>query len=101
MKYTYKGDADLDGDVDGSDVIAWSLNFTGNGTSTSKLWTEADWDYDGDVDGSDVIDWSLNFTGNGVGVLGPSIEGVSAVPEPASLGLLMLAAMPLVRRRRK
>jgi hypothetical protein len=100
VKYTYLGDGDLDGDVDGVDVGLWSGNFTGAGGSTTKLWTEGDWDYDGDVDGVDVGMWSGNFTGSGGGVLSQPATGAAAVPEPNSLLVLSLAAMPLIRRRR-
>ena len=97
VKYTYYGDADLDGDVDGNDVGAWAVNFTGSGGSTTKTWTEGDWDYDGDVDGNDVGRWAVNFTGSGGGVLNITgaapgavamleAMGFTVVPEPASLG---------------
>ena len=69
VKYTYFGDADLDGDVDGNDVGNWASNFTGSGGSTTKTWDQGDWDYDGDVDGNDVGLWASNFTGSGGGVL--------------------------------
>jgi ELWxxDGT repeat protein len=67
VRYTYSGDADLDGDVDGNDVGRWATNFTGSGGSTSKTWLEGDWDYDGDVDGNDAGRWAMNFTGSGGG----------------------------------
>jgi fibronectin-binding autotransporter adhesin len=100
VKYTYFGDSDLDGDVDGVDVGQWSGNFTGAGGSSTKLWTEGDWDYDGDVDGVDVGLWSGNFTGSGGGVLSPP-AGVAAVPEPASIGLFGIAAAGLIGRRQR
>jgi len=101
VKYTYFGDADLDGDVDGNDVGNWAGNFTGSGGSTTKTWFQGDWDYDGDVDGNDVGLWAGNFTGSGGGVLSlPNAEpgaiaaleamGFTVVPEPASWALLIL-----------
>ncbi|HEY7089911.1 MAG TPA: hypothetical protein VH518_17575, partial [Tepidisphaeraceae bacterium] len=52
IKFTYAGDADLDGDADGVDIGTWATNFTGElGGTGSAVWTQGDWDYDGDVDG--------------------------------------------------
>ena len=117
VKYTYYGDADLDGDVDGNDVGSWASNFTGSGGSTTKTWDQGDWDYDGDVDGNDVGLWASNFTGSGGGVL--DIGGVAftnaepgavamleamgftVVPEPTSLGLLGWPASDSWRSRRR
>jgi autotransporter-associated beta strand protein len=112
VKFTYLGDADLDGDVDGVDVGKWATNFTGSGGSTSKVWTQGDWDYDGDVDGVDVGKWATNFTGSGGGVLDlPGAQpaavkildsmGFTVVPEPGSIGLLLTAACGLATRRRR
>jgi hypothetical protein len=111
VKFTYRGDADLDGDVDGSDIGVWSTNYTGSGGSTSKLWTQGDWDYDGDVDGIDSGLWSSNYTGSGAGVLDlPGANptaikilqdmGYVVVPEPVAVGALLLAFIPGRRSRR-
>lgn len=119
IKYTYQGDADLDGDVDGVDVGKWALGFTGSlplGTGPGT-WTTGDWDYDGDVDGVDVGKWALHFTGSlaigsGLSVDVPSpinpaaaeiLSGmgitVNVVPEPATVSIIGLGALALLGRR--
>jgi hypothetical protein len=108
VKYTYYGDADLDGDADGVDIGTWATNFTGElGGSGPKHWTDGDWDYDGDVDGVDAGLWAQAFTGElGGGGLGsvvvddPTIApaaaailrgmGIAVIPEPAGVGLLLI-----------
>jgi hypothetical protein len=117
IKYTYAGDADLDGDADGVDIGTWATNFTGElGGSGSNVWAQGDWDYDGDVDGVDAGLWAQAFTGElgggglgGVVVDDPNIApgaaailrgmGVTVVPEPAALGLIATAAALCFGRR--
>ena len=102
VKFTYGGDANLDGQVDISDLGALATAW-----QTSAPWTGGDFDYSGFVDISDLgllaTNWQL-----GVGSpLGPSfdealasvgLEGVS-VPEPTMLGLALLGAWSLKRPR--
>ncbi len=102
VKYTYYGDANLDGQVDISDLGALATAW-----QTSAVWSQGDFDYSGFVDISDLGKLATNWQ-LGVGApLGPSFDealasvglsGVS-VPEPASLALLGIAA--LVGRRRR
>ena len=104
IKFTYGGDANLDGQVDISDLGALATAW-----QTSAPWTGGDFDYSGFVDISDLgllaTNWQL-----GVGSpLGPSFDealasvglaGVS-VPEPTALGLLGLCLAGVAWRRRR
>jgi hypothetical protein len=120
VKYTYYGDADLDGDADGVDIGTWATNFTGElgGTGTMS-WTQGDWDYDGDVDGVDASLWAQAFTGElggaGLGNLvvnEPNIApgaaailrgmGITVVPEPLGIALFagIFGAVSIRRRLR-
>ncbi len=109
VKYTYYGDANLDGAVDGSDYTNIDAAF---GTSTTG-WQNGDFNYDNKIDGSDytLIDNAFNTQGatlgsNPLSLIATSTAslggGSAAVPEPASLGILGIAAIgALFRRRRK
>ena len=107
VKYTYRGDADLDGDSDLDDLGHWANSFTGDlglgpVAAPTTLWTQGDWDYDGDTDLDDLGFWSSTFTGDlgggGLSVYAPNAPegaisalagmGITAVPEPGS-GLLI------------
>jgi len=124
VRYTYIGDADLDGDADIADVTFWLNNFTGTLApgSGSKTWTTGDWDYDGDADIADVTFWLNNFTGtltpgSGLVLYAPDAQpgaiaaleglglGITVVPEPGSISLLAAAlgvgGVRMIRRRRK
>ena len=65
------GDANLSGEVDGSDFGIWNSNKF----SSNNAWCSGDFNANGAVDGSDFNEWnSHKFT---------SSDGMSAVPEPA------------------
>ncbi len=116
VKYTYFGDANLDGKVDGSDYSLIDAGYASQqpGFTGAKLsgWYNGDFNYDGVIDGSDyaLIDNTFN---NQAGQIGSSaalvaaataqVAGVSptAVPEPASIGLLAAGVAGLVARRRR
>jgi autotransporter-associated beta strand protein len=118
VKFTYRGDADLDGDSDLDDLGFWANSFTGdlgNPGIPATFWTQGDWDYDGDTDLDDLGFWSSTFTGDlgggGLSVYAPNAPaaaiaalgqmGISAVPEPSSFLLIAfgLFGMKILRRR--
>ena len=87
LKYTYFGDADLSGLVDGTDYYLIDQAF-----STSQLnggWLNGDFNYDGKVDGTDYF-----LIDNTFGTQGAALSGiVSLLPEPStSIASLLLAA---------
>jgi hypothetical protein len=98
VKYTYFGDADLDGTVTAGDYILIDSGFSTPGASG---WVNGDFDYDGAVTAADyiLIDSGFGAFSGGGGQLGPSpTGGIAAVPEPTSMGLLALGAVGLAVR---
>ena len=104
VKYTYYGDANLDGAVDGADYQqidnGFGLGLTG--------WSNGDFNYDGVIDGSDfsLIDNTYNQLNaiNGADPLAllahsTAVNASSLVPEPSILGLLGIGAIGGLRRR--
>jgi len=87
-------DGNLDGATDVSDRIIWSNNnFTYNTTFAT-----GDWNNDGRTDVSDRIIWNNhNFTS---ATSTPGATGV-AIPEPATLSLLILGGLVGLRRRNR
>jgi hypothetical protein len=96
VRYTALGDADLSGKVDSTDFNRF---VAGYGKPANALWTDGDFNYDGKVNTQDFNFLAGNF---GVTVAG-SVPGPvlgSVVPEPASLGSLVLLAGLFARRRK-
>ncbi len=94
----HRGDVDKDGDVDIFDFMDLQGNF---GTTTGMAWTDGDVDPydgnslaasgDGDVDIFDFMDIQANWGWTDGG----------GVPEPATISLLSLGGLALIRRRKK
>ncbi len=107
VKYTFYGDADLNGIINGSDFTLIDNGFN------SKLtgWRNGDFNYDGVVNGDDytLIDNAYNRQGAGLDA-GPSemiadateqISQTSAVPEPGAAALVCISGAALLARRRR
>jgi len=115
VMYTYGGDANLDGKIDGDDYFRIDANAGLVGGSVS--WLKGDFNYDGRVNGDDyfIIDANVGRQTLGTFPLGAAVmssdgdasAGIAAVPEPASAafaaasvsGVLALRRSRLRRRR--
>lgn len=87
-----RGDANLDGSVDGSDFGIWN---TAKFTQRAE-WCAGDFNADGAIDGSDFGIWNANKF--------QSSAGLATVPEPAGcmfLGGLLFHVVLAVRTRRQ
>jgi autotransporter-associated beta strand protein len=106
--YTYAGDANLDGTIDGGDYGIID-NFVQ--VPNADGYANGDFNYDGVIDGGDygIIDNNVQAQGapfptsGAISASGASLSGVTAVPEPASLSVLGIAAAAMIggRRRRR
>jgi PEP-CTERM motif/Dockerin type I domain len=98
VKYTYLGDANLDGTINGADYLLIDNGF--NIVATG--WRNGDFNYDGVINGDDytLIDNSFNTEPAGNPLASASPASQIAIPEPTSFSLLGLGAACLLRRRR-
>jgi hypothetical protein len=92
IRYTYTGDANLDGAVSTPDFTALASNFNGVG----KAWFNGDFNFDGKVNALDFNALATNF--GQPPLSSPSLG--TLVPEPASIGLVVLGSFCAARRRR-
>jgi hypothetical protein len=83
-------DFDVDGDVDGSDFLAWQRDLGATGT-----YPASDGSLNGAVDGDDLAIWKEQF---GRIVELPAAP-VTAIPEPTGLALAAAAALAAALRR--
>ncbi|MEA2735971.1 MAG: hypothetical protein QOE14_2422 [Humisphaera sp.] len=99
VMYTYAGDANLDGFISGDDYSTIDFNV---GTSADG-WYPGAFKYDGMVSGDDYSTIDFNYVAQGAPFptsAAADAASVTAVPEPATIGLMMLALPMWLRRRR-
>ncbi len=83
------GDFDEDNDVDGVDFGKWQAGYPmASGASLG----DGDADGDGDVDGVDFGIWQENYPTN--------LGSAATIPEPATLALLLVGGLAILRSRR-
>jgi hypothetical protein len=104
--YTYAGDANLDGTIDGGDYGVIE-NFVL--VPSADGYFNGDFNYDSVIDGGDygIIDNNIQSQGAPLGSSGalasasPPIGAVTAVPEPSACGFAILGAAAMLTRRRR
>jgi hypothetical protein len=95
VRYTWSGDANLDGKVNALDFNAVATNF---GVGSSELWNQGDFNYDGVVNTADFTAMAANF--NQPVFAAPELG--SLVPEPTLAGaILALLVMHSTRTRKR
>jgi hypothetical protein len=82
VRYTVTGDANLDGVVDGDDLVRWTSGF-----GFGAFHSQGDADFDQDVDGADFLIWQRQ--------MGRTVT-VAAVVVPEPDALTMLAVLGVV-----
>jgi T5SS/PEP-CTERM-associated repeat protein len=91
-----------DGVIDLADFAIWKSHV---GTLSGASVLDGDADGDGDVDGLDFLKWQRNvgkpMPWNGAGAGSGSASNAAAVPEPASLALLVCGGFAAVMFRRR
>jgi autotransporter-associated beta strand protein len=109
VMYTWAGDANLDGKVNADDYASIDLYSTIPGEDT---WNHGDFNFNGVINADDyaLIDNNVQnpnyvpyWTTDALRSLdgGSATAGLTAVPEPTSIGLLMVSAAGLMGRRRR
>jgi hypothetical protein len=97
-RYTYAGDTNLDGVIDGADFSNIDNGFAFAMTD----WFNGDLNYDGVIDGADFSTIDNNFAFQGPPLFAPGGGGKASgvVPEPGATGLILVGLLGILGRRR-
>jgi hypothetical protein len=101
VMYTYLGDADLNGRINGDDYFNIDSHVQ---TAGASGWANGDFNYDGRIDGDDyfLIDSTLGRQRSVLSTgAGPSLGTVALVPEPVAFPLIVLLAGTAMVRKQK
>jgi hypothetical protein len=97
LKHTWIGDADLNGEFNSGDLVG-VFTVGKYETGSAATWTEGDWDGNGRFNSTDFV---AAFTDGGY-ELGPRpAAAVAAIPEPASVTLLVIGVVAWFGCRRR
>jgi hypothetical protein len=107
VAYTYAGDANLDGRINGDDYFQIDRNLGATGSAVS--YHTGDFNYDGKINGDDYFLLDANANAAATTAAAPlparSVVGagdvVAAVPEPIAGALLLLPPALMLRRQRR
>jgi hypothetical protein len=103
IMFTLLGDANLDGTVNAEDYTTFSQNLG----LTGMYWDDGDFNYDGTVNAEDYTLFSQNI---GQSAALAAIDGapesanginLANVPEPMSAGVIVMAGLEMLTRRRR
>jgi autotransporter-associated beta strand protein len=98
VRYTYRGDANLNGQVDSVDFNALAAAY---GATSGGVWKDGDFNYDDKINTLDFNYLAGNFNATPIPSALPGATLGSVVPEPGSLSLIALGIAGLVARRRR
>jgi mannosyl-glycoprotein endo-beta-N-acetylglucosaminidase len=109
IKYTYYGDTNLNGVVDGSDYSRVDTGYSYNQAHPNYYtgWFNGDFNYDGVIDGSDytLMDNAFNLQSGQItaetAAITAQVAATTAVPEPTAMCLLGMGASAMLGRRRR
>lgn len=99
VMYTWGGDADLNGELNGDDYFYIDSNILQSGSVFG--FHNGDFDYNGVIDGDDyfILDSNILFAQNSPPFSTGAGAPLAAIPEPAALASLLVLGLSLPRRR--
>jgi hypothetical protein len=97
VMYTYAGDADLSGRITGDDYFRIDQDFT----SSLSGYSNGDFNYDNKINADDYFIIDRNYSRQGLPFsAAPALAQVTAVPEPASIGVILVGIGVIGSRQR-